>query len=321
MPVLKPFLDFSSPEFLPYLPVIESISNLSSCTTRQIRSSELLFFLSEDQQLARTSSVTRAELLSRARVVQFDRDPPANQIDRETTAMRDAEARLATFGNVRTASEQTQRGGEVELESVEIVALVVWGFYKCHEPGVFRLRCSFCKKSFPYSLSLPDAAARLVRLRRTHELSAPTCAISLNHLADDRPLDERRISCMLAGNSSQTRLLVTPPGTSESQALLCTTSAPEATTLLENSIDVTNARLLNDRAPINVQVDNEAFYFYSASTEYESLSDFEHAASQETLEWALPSVYLHKRSLIEWLTGKLSENCHVLTHTFTHVLQ
>ena len=314
MPLLTPFLDFSSREYLPSVSVLTSISNLSSCTSRQIRSSELLFFLSEDQQLARTSNVTRAELLARARVVHFDRDPPANQVDREAAAMREAEARLATFGDVRTANEQTQRAGQVELESVEIVALVVWGFYKFPEPGVFRVRCSFCKKAFSYSLyiNLPDAAARLVRLRRTHALAAPTCPISLNHLADDRPLDERRVSCLLSGNSLQTHVFATPPGTAEAQALLCTTSAPDASSRLENAIDVTNANTLSGRVPLNVPVDNDAFYLYSASTEYESLVDFNPTPSQETLEWSLPIVYQHKHSLIEWLAGKLFANCHVL---------
>ena len=251
--------------------------------------------MSEHQQLARDRNVTRAQLASLARVVQFDRDLPTSQIDREATAMREAEARLATFREVETRPND----GGAQIEMSELVALVVFGFYKCESNGLLRVRCSFCKKAYPYPLQLPDAAARLHRLRLTHALVSHTCAMSLNHMGDDRPLDDRRLHSLLFNSTTATSV---PNGRGLSPVTLSLSAHPDPVVIPKVILPgVANVNVI--QRSLAVSLDNAAFFDYSASTEFEFLADFETSPSQEIAEWSLPSVYQHRPSLSEALSG------------------
>ena len=239
-----------------------------------------LFFMSEHQQLARDRNVARAQLVSVARVVQFDRDPPTIQIDWEATAMREAEARLATFRDV-----DTRPNGGAQIVMSELVALVVFGFYKCESNGLLLVRCSFCKKAFAYALQVSGAAARVQRLRLTHALVSHTCAMSLNHMGDDRPLDDRRLHSLL---SNSTTAISVPNGRASSPVTLSQAAHPDPA-VIPNAIlpDVANA--CGIQRPLAVSVDNTAYSYidYSASTDFKLLADFETSPSHEYLRPSL----------------------------------
>ena len=289
LPQLPAFIDLCLPEYLPSAASVSVIA--STYSPRFVRECELIFFMSEHQQLARDRNVTRAQLLAVSRVVQFDRDPPTSQIDREATAMREAEARLATFRDL-----ETRLNGGAHVEMSELIALVVFGFYKCESNGLLRVRCSFCKKAFPYALKVPDAAARVHRLRLTHALVSHTCAMSLNHMGDDRPLDDRRLHSLLSTSTA------TPPVSSPITLSLASHPDPS---VIPNVIlpDVANASGI--QRSLAVSVDNAAFFDYSASTDFEFLADFAPSPSREIAEWSLPSVYQHRPTLSELLSGML----------------
>ena len=234
--------------------------------------------MSGHQRLARDKNVTRAQLVLGARVVQFDRDLPTSQIDREATAMREAEARLAIFRDV-----ETRPNGGAQIEMSELVALVVFGFYKCESNGLLRVRCWFCKKGFAYALQVSDAAARVQRLRLSHALVSHTCAMSLNHMGDDRPLDDRRLHSLL---SNSTTAISVPNGRTSSPVTLSQAAHPDPA-VISNVIlpDVANASSI--QKPLAVSVDNTAFFDISASTDFKLLADFETSPSHEYLRPSL----------------------------------
>ena len=290
LPQLPAFIDLCLPEYLPSAASVSVI--VSTYSPRFVRECELIFFMSEHQQLARDRNVTRAQLLAVSRVVQFDRDPSTSQIDREATAMREAEARLATFRDV-----ETRLNGEAHVEQSEHVALEAFGFYKCESNGFLRVRCSFCKKAFSYPLQLPDAAARVHRLRLTHALVSLTYAMSLNHMGDGRPLDDWCLHSLLLNSTT------TPPVSNrlDSSSVSISLAARPDPSVIPNVVlpDVANVIQMS----LAVSMDSTVFFDYSASTDFGFLAGFETLPSQEIPECSLPSVYQHRSSLSEALSG------------------
>ena len=206
--------------------------------------------------------------------------------------MRDAEARLQSFQNI-----PTHNGTRVEIE--EVVALVIFGFYKTENNGHFVVRCSFCKKSFQYRLYEADAAARLNRLRITHAITSHTCALSLNHLGDDKPFDETRTRFLLGGASHTTPTLHNSNGSALSLTSHINTSLTGDLSSFINLSDSLNAR----ESMKSISVDNTAFFEYSAATEFECDVEFNSMPSLDIAEWSLPSVYKPHSALIDALVG------------------
>ena len=202
--------------------------------------------------------------------------------------MREAEARLKTFESISRLNNGTQ------IEMNEIVTLVLFGFYKIENNGRLVVRCSFCKKAFTYLLYESDAAARLNKLKIIHAIASHTCAMSLNHVGDDRPFEESRLRHLLSGISLLPHTTVNFGG-----ANLSVTAHTDLNEGLEKFIDSANSR----GTVANIELDQNAFYEYSASTKCECFVEFDVTPSQEGVEWTLPSVYERHPLLIDALTG------------------
>ena len=81
LPQLPAFIDLCLPEYMPS--VASDSASATAYSARHVGECDLLFFMSEYQQLARDRNVTPAQLLSLARVVPFERHPPTSQTDWE----------------------------------------------------------------------------------------------------------------------------------------------------------------------------------------------------------------------------------------------
>ena len=220
--------------------------------------------------------------------------------------MRDAEARLQSFQNV-----PSNNGTRVEID--EIVALVMFGFYKTENNGHFVVRCSFCKKASQYRLYDADAAARLNRLRTSHALTSHTCAMSLNHLGDDKPFDEARIRCLRSSALHSTPSVRNNGTTLSSISHTYTTSRGGLSSLIDLS-GATNA--LESIKSVSVTA-------HSSNTQPRANSNrtWSSIVRIDVSEWAIPSVYQQHCSLIDalWSSQITEHNTQELSsqHTFS----
>ena len=138
---------------------------------------EILFFRNEHQNLARDSSVTRAQF------VHFDRDSPNRQVDREAAAMLNAVARLQLFQNVPS-------NYSTWVEITEIVGLVEGIAFQRTDnrtDNFLIMSCSFREVAFKCQLDVFDAATRVIRLTW-----------------DNRTFDESRVRSLPVGSSRST---------------------------------------------------------------------------------------------------------------------